>query len=108
MSQSFPAQSGDFFRFEVHALHTAEAPLPDGDKFRIGLWFRDQDIRIDEYRSLSINSASETGAWQHLVVRGPAPVDTREVAAVLEFSGCNEGCNQLGAVYVDQTSLEYP
>ena len=108
VSQSFPAQSGDYFRFEAHVLHTAEAPLPDGEKLRLGLWFKDHEIRLDEYRSLSINSTSETGVWQHLVVRGPAPVDTREVLAVLEFSGCNQACSQLGAVYVDQTSLEYP
>ena len=89
-------------------MHTSEAPLPNGDKLRLGLWFRDQERRIDEYRSLSFNSFTETDVWQHLIVRGPAPADTQEVRAVLEFSGCNEACSQLGAVYLDQTSLEYP
>ena len=86
------------FALEAHVLHTADAPLPDGEKLRLGLWFKDHEIRLDEYRSLSINSTSETGVWQHLVVRGPAPADTREVLAVLEFSGCNQACSQLGAV----------
>ena len=108
VSQSFPAQSGDYFRFEAHVLHTAEAPLPDGEKLRLGLWFYDHEIRLDEYRSLSINLTSETGVWEHLVVRGPMPADTREVLAVLEFSGCNQACSQLEQFYVDQTSLEYP